>query len=129
MIFFPRELCERLEKLGCKSESGYWWIKNYDGTWRTKPEYRSLLRVYSPASKGFYVPAYYQNDFTGCSEQARENAKIRWGYHYVCRFSGKEPDHCGCCDDYCQAQPAFGFHRHAMIDAPDAAKYLEETIK
>lgn len=68
------------------------------------------------------VPCFSQNDFTGCHEQARENAKIVWGD--ACH---EKPCHTG--DDDRPHDWVWVNHRHAMIDATDADEYLKETMK
>lgn len=127
MNFFPRELCEHLAAMGCKSESGFYYKTFENG--KIMPGFGIC---FSGVGCKQHPPAFSQNDFTGCHSQARENAKIVWGNGAVC-------DKCG----RWMSQPcpwdrngthqgdfigAMKYHRHKMIDAPDAAKYLEETI-
>ncbi len=119
MKFFSRELSERLASLGCKSESGYFWVlHSYSNTWVLHhgadigAEHLTELKIF----------AFYQKDFTGCHPQARENAKIAWGKFNVV-FGA-----CHICINN-KLEPAYLYHRKKMIDAPDAEKYLEETMR
>jgi len=116
MIFFSRQMSERLAKLGCKSESRFQWHVGcrHEGFGPFYEERRFKLGCRTLA-------AFFQNDLTGCSEQARENAMIVWGSFNV---SGE----CPCCCNDNPTIPSFARHRHAMLDAPDAEKYLEETL-
>ena len=104
MKVFSRELCEKLQKLGCKGESDLGFVE-YNGNWF--PAYMA-----SDEDNRKLIPVFSQNDFTGCHEQAKDNAKIVWGNgesgvwrHEYIRL------------------------RHAMIEAPDAEEYLKETMK
>lgn len=150
MIFFPRELCERLQAMGCKSESGYCWGVYRLGYSKESEDWRPLYtkldsffqipEIVDPHWKHYsleFLSCFSQNDFTGCHAQAHENARLVWGSRYVNKNGYK----CPCCNDYkcpcCEAfsrdwdeiMMAYEFHRHAMINAPDAAKYLEETME
>lgn len=119
MIFFSRETSERLEKLGCKSESRHYYDCN--------GETRQLgHRCTKAQCKSLHTDTSWQNDLTGCHPQARENARLVWGYKLV--FGGVD---CLIFEEYEDSGyiPAWQYHRHAMIDAPDAEKYLEETLK
>lgn len=74
--FAPRELCERLQKLGCMTESGFYWQKGWEGQ-RDLLVYRNpdcSLCTFEPFQDKF-VPAFFQNDFTGATEQADDNLK------------------------------------------------------
>lgn len=70
--FAPRELCERLQKVGCVSESGFYWEKY--PTLEDQVVYGDFLPFVEP-DKTF---AFVQNDFTGATLQARKNAEIVW---------------------------------------------------
>ena len=118
MKFFPRELCEKLQKLGCKSESESFYICG---------------KVHDRQSD---IQMFSQNDLTGCHPQARENAKIVWGdgkqFYCPCCEQSEPPyesqEHNGNEED-CFNYKLFYYHRHVMIDAPDAEEYLKETMK
>lgn len=121
MIFFPRELSDKLQAKGCKSESGLYWVKLSDRRWS----------IPCAGSKDLIqVPCFYQNDFTGCHEQARGNSMLVWP-GLICRICEQPYYSDRMCrgDYYCDRMDAYESHRHAMIDAPDAAKYLEETMR
>lgn len=78
----PRELCEKLQAMGCVSESGWGWPDN-------------MLEEKSPVYLGRYAPgdiqAFFQNDFTGATERADENCKIVWPGDFKKTYS-KIPD-------------------------------------
>lgn len=149
MKFAPLELCKKLETLGCKSEQNYRWCVDQDvfppedgPLW--KP---CLMRInprdgyvshMDPVLHYFKItptPAFTQNDFTGCHEQAIENAKLVWG-------NGKQ-FYCPCCE---QSQPPYEspeydgdeescynygltyYQKHRMIDSDDWVKFLEESL-
>lgn len=72
MKFCPLDLCKKLEALGCKSESGFYWGKNgkeYLPLHGTDKLFDLLL---CHPKKGSFI---YQ-DFIGPSEQAKKNAEI-----------------------------------------------------
>lgn len=113
MKFFSRELCEKLQKLGCKSEEPSFW-------WTTYP-YPISTDACRKVKEYMGFKAFFQNDFTGCHEQALENAKIVWSdemlitedsYTGVSNFSSERWHWC----------------RHSMIDSTDAEEYLKETM-
>lgn len=75
--FAPLSLCKKLVALGCKSESmACWVIENYGAD--KAISYISLSGVVPGAIDGEVVVAFSQNDFTGATEQAVENAKKVW---------------------------------------------------
>lgn len=65
----PRELCEKLAAMGCKTESQM--------LWRKEVGLFFLLRIEWKNDDD--VPAFFQNDFTGATEQADENCKKAFG--------------------------------------------------
>lgn len=73
MNFFPRELCEKLEKIGCKSESENFYVPAHVST---HPLYNLELEYVNKEDLEKSIPAFYQNDITGCHEQARENMNL-----------------------------------------------------
>lgn len=109
--------------MGCKSESEFYWCyledEKTDGRWVLSPICESAY-YYSKER----IPAFSQNDFTGCDEQARENARIVWGNNIIHPTST-----CDECGTKYNQKFNWQIHRHRMIDAPDAAKYLEETMR
>lgn len=105
MEFFPRELCQKLMEMGCVSESGFYWYEFKDGRLLVGREVEDFYVEYEPKK---LCQAFCQNDFTGCTERARENAKKRWG---VVEYGG----------DFREAGPSettelWILKRHAMID-------------
>lgn len=125
MKFFSRELCERLQELGCKSDSSdqVWFYdqeayKSHDSDWFL--DYRHTVDdCYGDVPT---IPVFSQNDFTGCHQQAKENAKLVWG-----ATCPENP--CPTGDDDRPHEWVWGNHRHAMIDATDAEEYLKETMR
>jgi len=124
MKFFSRELCEKLQKLGCKSENWFYW---------NVPMSQSILRPsYLPNSTGRTdaIPAFSQNDFTGCHEQAWQNAEIVWGNYDV-----KQHDFCchganfSCGESREVLHWGWKDNRKMMIDADDAEEFLKRTMQ
>lgn len=109
MKFFSRENCDKLKKLGCVSELGFVWSV-----------YETPICIIDPTYVVYHdednTPAFIEQDFTGSSNQAKENAKKRWG-----------DKHIGGTDRHVYPT-AYEWHRHAMIDAPDAEAYLMERL-
>lgn len=137
MEFFPRELCEKLVKLGCVSESRMYWGRLIcepdsvkDSVWFDVEYSGGLIlkriapygladgmNVFNPKRNMiFCVPIFIEQDFTGCSEIARENAVKRWGAVHTQPNSGSPIClTCGCLDFKNHSTCAEHF-RHAMID-------------
>jgi len=123
MKFFSREFCQILQDMGCKSESEHCYLPESCGiTW--------VISVYDALAEGFKpentIQAFYQNDFTGCSYQARKNAKIFWP---GVRELAPLPTTSAQAYKMMLQQPNYIHHRHAMIDAPDAEQYMKETMR
>lgn len=149
MIFFSRQMSERLASLGCKSESCFYYAKavtrkeafaayfSNDPEEYNKPFY-SKTGIDPQPHIFTYVPAFYQNDLTGCHQQAWENSRIVWGQGHFCLICFTPFLENGIVLRSCKKQ---GFicmksfresqdhHRHGMINITDAEKYLEETMR
>lgn len=65
--YTSRELSERLVKLGCKSQSGFYYLQG-----RTKPVSRWLDEEFLHP----IVPAFEFEDFCGTHDQAEENRAV-----------------------------------------------------
>ncbi len=75
----PREICQKLMRLGCGGDMRSFWVKK-DG---------ELIVWVSPVPLNFFnlpeehrlsnVQVFFQNDFTGATEQADDNLKILFG--------------------------------------------------
>lgn len=66
--FAPKDLCEKLQKMGCVSESGFYWTRFgiiHEKDLGDAPERR-------------HAYAFDQNDFTGSTWRARQNSEIAW---------------------------------------------------
>jgi hypothetical protein len=109
MNFFPRELCEKLEKLGCKSETEMFWALSPINTWQI---FDSAYVADDPAP----VPAFYQNDFTGCHLEAWGNMKVLIEKTY------KNLDGWG------EMARLVGYQRNKIIIQLDPAKYIEDIL-
>lgn len=109
MKFFSRELSEKLQAMGCKSESGFRYTLKPDGDGHLVMTLSYWGWLLIPKGDS---PAFYQNDFTGCHKQAWKNAKIAWDNPGDGDL-GNNPD-------------GPDIFRHNMIDSDDAEKFLEE---
>lgn len=107
--FAPIDLCKKLVELGCRSDSGFVYPPGRD-----KPTDDD--KWWSWDSNYPNTTAFYQNDFTGCHEQARENAKLVWP------GSRDNPDYGEYYENHDQ-------QRHEMIDSDDWVKFLENTLQ
>lgn len=116
MKFAPLELCKKLVELGCKSESGFHWchyFKREGGL-----NFNSLC-----VHEELPIPIFEQNDFTGCHEQARENAKLVWGDMKVMDVDLNEEG------DVVHSHIKFWQgKRQDMIESDDWVKLLEESL-
>lgn len=116
--FAPKELCEKLQAMGCKSESDFIWAPQKSPAGSI--DYILIYRF----GESSMTAALTQNDFTGATDQARQNAKIVWGessYNGVKYLTD---------DNYStDCMTNVESHRHAMIDSKDWVKYLEQTMK
>lgn len=120
MKFAPRELCEKLEAMGCKSDSAFYYSGNKDFS----EEWIVLPRVcFAREDLPFKTQAFTQNDFTGATEQARKNAEIVWPD--ILDPSSEDAD-----GNYTEVleQPSKEL-RHAMIDSDNWVEYLERTMR
>ena len=113
MNFCPKDLCEKLVALGCKSISCAYWVEK---SWGDDIEH-------GKQGMPFDVPAFTLEDFVANTEQAKENARNVWG-------TGIR--------GYSVPNDAFtiikwlepsDWNRHQMIDAPDPWKFLSETMR
>ena len=102
MNFTPKKLCEKLVKMGCKSDTN---IRFY----KCDPD----------PIRGVQIPAFTLEDFVANTEQARENAKIVWPG--VTAVDANDPLEGNL--------SAWALNRHAMIDADDPWKFLESTMR
>lgn len=142
----PIELCEKLQLMGCVSESGFYYqgFENSEkGIWFELLEeskcFPGLIKYY----------AFCQNDFTGATEQSHENARLVWGtepfsifnidiidcsYPSISNYESKDEDE--------PSDEAWIIHRHIMVDLhlsnirePEYSKYknwheyLEGTMR
>jgi len=151
MKYAPRELCEKLQKMGCKSEN--WPSHTYmlfkptknetaDERWRDSDDFcnSEISPTDSMRLSGYRLykelPKFSQNDFTGCHEQAMKNAKLIFPVSYVCSkcglpFDQKVTDDLPCLPtgNHSFATSERFYARHAMIDSDDWVKFLEESLK
>ncbi len=112
--FAPRELCERLAKMGClptfynigdsHREWCFLWVED-----KTNPILQDMRDSYLIDK---FVYAFQESDFTASTERARENVRILWEHTYILR---EGPD----------------YHRHAIINLPEGKvwDYIEKTMK
>lgn len=112
-LFLSQKLSKRLEELGAKSESGFWWRRHknqgHKGIW-------ALVGFFEiPASQTEYdltYPAFHLSDFLLPCEQSRENCRL------VCGFS--------------EGKRFWELWRRDLLEAetPETAiKIIEESIK
>jgi len=108
MKFFNKELCQKLEALGLKSKSGQMYVQDY----------KHVIIVPSNASLYMtpyrvYALAFSAYDFLSDEEYAKENARILFAdpkrNKYENRIIVKT-----CC--------------HALLDADDQEKFIEEAL-
>lgn len=120
----PRELCEKLQAMGCVGESDFF----YD------PETSEIC--WGPSDKSNleigFIQVYFQNDFTGATERAEENSRKAWGERSIF-LSFK--------NDYDREQdvevkiffPAYITHRMNIIGChlggEEWFQYLERTMR
>ena len=119
--YAPKELCARLEKMGCKSNSGY----RYDVEDRLGNTY-----IYGEG----VVEAFEQNDFTGATEQARENSRIVFDPENFmrckeCGYEGADWSH-RCKGENTRIVSVLWHRRHSMIENTDGKwfDYLERKM-
>ena len=108
MNFAPKDLCEKLVKMGCRTSGFY----HYGGDQMK----RQWLGVDGGITYSENVSAFTLEDFVANTEQAKENAKIVWNEEL--KSYGLPP-------------PTINheYYRHLLIDAPDPWKFLEETMR
>ena len=83
----PRELCEKLQEMGCVSESGLLW--SVSKNMKTGEIIEAIVLAESHFPFSFRMryfdevlehiedcPLFVQNDFTGATERARKNASL-----------------------------------------------------
>jgi len=134
MKFAPRELCEKLEKLGCKSENDFVYVCGKKLKNKVVIDAWILFLKDSAIYMDRKITAFSQNDFTGCHKKARENAKLVWGNDNVCKECGSEFQYdyekgkaCSRCGD--KRVFRFEFYRYKMIDSEDWIKFIEDSLK
>ena len=110
MNFCPKDLCEKLVKMGCKSESGDVY----------SCEAKEILSGCTPCEN--CTPAFTLEDVVANTEQAKENARIVWGDSAQPMVVSREER------DFL-IKVLVDDKRHKMIDAPDPWKFLEETMR
>ena len=123
MTFSSKELSQRLQAMGCKSESSYI-FKFYNG------HFYPFHDGYDPEGHNIGITGvgcFISQDFIGPSEQARENARIVFGddiipsimMNSLCPFCGKTCSY-----------KQFHKSRHILIDLPEAEfwPYIEAAL-
>lgn len=75
MEFLDKSTCEKLVKIGCKSESAF----GYDSTAHIRKLPHDSIAGSALDLFGPYTTAFTPWDFVGTSKQARENALILCG--------------------------------------------------
>lgn len=125
--FAPKELCEKLQSLGCTTDSYMIWVS--DAVLQTPVLTHSANLTYLECCGGkFLAVAFYQNDFTGADVEADENCKKVWGEQMVL---GHLPEfgHGTSPSFYADA---WAFHRHVLLEIHrnDMVwwEYLERTM-
>lgn len=119
MTFYSKSLSQKLQNMGCVSESGFYWVGS-------EVQYLGYI-----ASRGDFTPnpkltpySLSPYDFCGPSETARKNAEIRWPGKfmlYKCVDGKMYREGCPVCGHitasggYLEAL----YHRHKMIDLPE----------
>lgn len=121
MNFFPRELCEKLEKIGCKSESDFFYRERRsvlgEWIWESIPQIGRPHNEYGVGPQyGSLIPAFYQNDFTGCHEQAWGNMKM------IMESRGIKDLEWG------EMARDVAYYRHQLIMQKDPAEYIEAKL-
>lgn len=73
MRFLPKNICEKLVKIGLKSESGFYWGGFYGegpyGPFKGEPKFSSNEKS---------TPAFTLEDFVSTDEYAKENCRRLW---------------------------------------------------
>lgn len=103
MKFVPPDLCQKLIKLGCESDSKFWYVRNIEN----KTEFLEPA-AYAPDGpfetvKHNFCPAFSLEDFVGTHSNAHVNVLIIW--------------------------PDESWRRHAIIDSHDWVEYLREQLE
>lgn len=105
MRFFSKEICEKLFEMECESKSGYYWNNEKPWPhWIIDPEHRKAT-------------AYTICDFLDTEEYAKENCRKVFGEKHV---SGTDSH---------IFPTAIDYHRHAIIDSPDAIEYISDAVR
>ena len=115
MKFASKDLCEKLVKMGCKSEARFGWGPYKEPICLGDATFTMIHSME-------IVPAFTLEDFVANTEQARENARIVWGTKDMTPsgYRGQIVS---------ESWLSYNVNRHAMIDAPDPWKFLEETMR
>ncbi len=96
--------------LGCKSDSCAYWVEKSWG-WDV---------LYGKQRLPGLLFCFFLEDFVANTEQAKENAQTAWGKTYL---KGDEDI------VVYDLRARWDACRHAMIDAPDPWKFLEERMR
>lgn len=103
--YIPRTTCKKLVRMGCVSESGFFWPVFYEGEphgpYKDKPYFNHSEPV---------LEAFTPWDFVGTSKQARDNARILW---------------VNMSDPY----PCSRTFRHDCIDSKDAVEFIVRSVE
>jgi hypothetical protein len=137
MRFLPKDICEKLVEMGCKSNSGHW--------------FRSDASIYGQLNEGDInyteaTPVFTLCDFVATEEYAKENCRkllpeFRFKPSGPCPHCGGDvatrnpkgfcdhlyyPENCKICDFQHMTRNEF---RKAIIDSPDAIEYISKAVE
>lgn len=125
----PKELCEKLQAMGCLQESGLWWPSKQFASGDISPT--RLIPTMPDAwyLEGGWIRAFFQNDFTGATEQAIKNSRIFCKDGFLDSYEG-----CPVCDATEPdrgAIPRYISLRHEIVDYSDGPwwQMLERTMR
>lgn len=136
--FAPRELCENIQAMGCKSESGFYWTQTKDRyELLNKSDAWNLAYWRDGLDKiNLEIMAFIQNDFTGATKQAQENCKIVW-HSTLLRVESKEFEGSLYGEGFTvgfMTGPSFKIHPYMMIRCHVTTEefwwqYIQRTMK
>lgn len=113
MRFLDKPTCEKLVKMGCVSESEfYFWLDPLNDAYKPVPGVPFFSREEIP----FKVSAFTLEDFVGTHEQAKENCRILWGLK-------SELDGMYLWKHACYAK------RHKILDSDDWVEFLRVEVE
>ena len=139
MKFYSRELCEKLQKLGCVSESGFVWRFQQGGVLRDAAGGQLDIigdeweLVYRYSKNVFDIPAFTNLDFLDTTEQAKNNIEKIFPDNGLCWHCGEIENH-SYHEGHDISEPACYFQsrpegaRHAMLDSPDGEEYIARSL-